>query len=99
MVGVLDRVVLAIAGIVAAVIVIGIILVVTGANPDNGIVAFFLDLAGGLASPFEDFFTLDDRDTQTAVNWGVAAAVYLAIAFLIAALLGRLASRSPSASE
>jgi hypothetical protein len=97
-VGVLDRVVLAIAGIVAAMIVIGIILVVTGANPDNGIVAFFLDLADGLASPFEDFFTLDDPDTQTAVNWGVAAGVYLLIAFLIAAVLGRIASRS-SASE
>jgi hypothetical protein len=74
---------------VAAVIVAGILLVVLEANPTNGIVEAVTDAARWLAGPFKDMFSMDNAKTAVAVNWGLAAVVYLVVASLIARLLRR----------
>lgn len=83
------RVVKAIAGIVAAIIVAGILLVVLEANKSNDIVAAVLDAARWLVGPFKGVFDLDSAKATVAVNWGLAAVVYLAVAALIARLVAR----------
>ena len=85
------------AGIVAGVIVLGILFVVLEANPDNGIVSAVDDAARALVGPFDGMFELDDAKTAVAVNWGIAAVAYLILAALIAwliALIGTAGLRS-----
>ena len=83
------RVVSLVTSLVAAVLVIGILLVILEANRDNAIVEAVLDAARFLAGPFRDMFDLDSRKTEVAVNWGIAAVVYLVVGGLIARLLRR----------
>jgi len=83
------RVIRAITLAVVALIVIGILLVVLGANQKNGLVDFLLDIARFLVGPFKDVFDLKERKAEVAVNWGLAAVVYAAIGLLIARLLAR----------
>ncbi len=85
----LARIITTIAGIVAAAIVIGILLVVFEANRANSLVDLLLEVARFLAGPFKDMFDLDDRKLEVAVNWGIAALVYVFVARLIARLLQR----------
>lgn len=85
----LARLVMLVAWGVAAVIVAGILLVVLEANPSNSIVEAVTDAARWLAGPFKDLFSLDNAKTEIAVNWGIAAVVYLAAASLVARLLRR----------
>jgi hypothetical protein len=87
----LARVIRTIAMLVAAVIVAGILLVVLGANESNGIVSAVLDATRWLVGPFKSLFELDSVKAQTAVNWGIAAAVYAVIGALIAGLIARVA--------
>src|SRR5215218_4600099 len=82
----LARMVTLIAAAVAALIVIGILLVVLGANQSNTLVDAALDAARWLAGTFRDLFTFDSHKTTTAVNWGLAAIVYLAVGRLVARL-------------
>jgi hypothetical protein len=83
------RVVLFIARAIAAVIVIAILLVVFEANRDNALVEFLIDAGRGLAGPFDVIFELDERKGEVALNWGLAAVVYLFVGRLIARLLLR----------
>ena len=85
----LARLVMLVAWGVAAVIVAGILLVVLEANPSNAVVEAVTDAARWLAGPFKDMFSLDNAKTAVAVNWGLAAVVYLVVASLIARLLRR----------
>ena len=85
----LARVVTLIAGLVAAIIVAGIVLTLLKANPSNDIVSAIEDAARWLVGPFKGLFTIHDHDWQIVVNWGLAAIVYLAIGRLIARLLMR----------
>jgi hypothetical protein len=75
------------AGIVAAIIVTGILLVVLSANPANDIVSAVHDAARALAGPFDGMFTLDSAHASIAVNWGIAALVYLIVGALVARLI------------
>jgi hypothetical protein len=75
------------AGIVAAIIVAGILLVVLSANPGNDIVSAIHDAARALAGPFDGMFTLNSADATTAVNWGIAAVVYLIVGAVVAWLI------------
>jgi hypothetical protein len=75
--------------IVAAVLVIGILLVVLGANPHNELVSYVHDAARWLAGPFDGLFKLSHNRAEVALNWGIAALVYLAASRAIAGLLGR----------
>ena len=47
------------------------------------------DAAGILAGPFDGLFTLDSNKAEKAVNWGIAAVVWLALGRLIARFLVR----------
>jgi hypothetical protein len=85
----LARLVNLVAGVVATIVVLGILLVVLEANRSNDIVNAALDAARWLAGPFKDLFTLDNHKTEVAVNYGIAAVVYLAVGGLIARLLRR----------
>ena len=59
------------------------------ANRNNGIVDFFVEVGEFLVEPFDNVFKLDNRKTEVAVNWGLAALVYSLIGALIAKLLRR----------
>jgi hypothetical protein len=83
------RAVMLLAGAVALVLVVGILLVVLEANRSNDIVQFVRDAARLLAGPFDGLFTLDSNKAEKAVNWGIAAVVWLALGKLIARLLLR----------
>ena len=85
----LARLVMLVAWLVAAVIAAGILLVVLEANPTNAVVEAVTDAARWLAGPFKEMFTFDSAKTAVAVNWGIAAVVYLVVASLIARLLRR----------
>ena len=74
--GVLGSAIALIAGLVAVLIVLGIAMVVLGANEDNTIVGAILDVADFLVGPFDDLFELDDEKKRVAVNYGIAAAIY-----------------------
>jgi hypothetical protein len=82
--------------IVAAIIAVGVLLVVLKANPQNGIVSTIHDIAHALAGPFTGMFQLHDHRVGVAVNWGIAALVYVLAAALVARLItlvGNLALR------
>jgi hypothetical protein len=83
------RAVLLLAAAAALVLVLAILLVVLEANRSNELVQLVRDAAGILAGPFDDLFTLDSNKAEKAVNWGIAAVVWLALGRLIARLLVR----------
>ena len=85
--GGLARLVRLAAGVVAAIIVAGILLVVLNANSSNDIVSTVHEAARGLVGPFDGMFTLDSGKATIAVNWGIAAVVYLIVGGLIARAL------------
>jgi hypothetical protein len=85
----LARVVQLVVSIVVAIIVAGILLVVLKANPANGIVSEVHDWAHSLAGPFNGMFSFHSANTALAVNWGIAAVLYLFVGGLIARLIGR----------
>ena len=83
------RAVMLIASAAALVLLIGILLVVLEANRSNELVQFVRDAASLLAGPFDDLFTLDSNKAEKAVNWGLAAVVWLALGRLVSRLLLR----------
>jgi hypothetical protein len=85
------RVVRLVAGVVALVIVAGIVLVLLNANMGNVIVRDIHDAASFLVGPFKNLFSIKSHKANIAVNWGIAAVVYLVIGSLIARLLVRMA--------
>jgi hypothetical protein len=85
----LARLVSLVAGVLALILVTGILLVVLEANRDNTVVDAVLDAARFLAGPFDDMFKPDGRELRVAINWGIAAAIYLVVGGLIARLLRR----------
>jgi hypothetical protein len=87
--GLLARVVHLIVSVVVVIIVAGILLVVLKANPTNSIVSEVHDWARSLAGPFDGIFSFHNANVTIAVNWGIAAAVYLFVGGLIARLLTR----------
>jgi hypothetical protein len=87
--GVLARVIDIAVAVVAVIIALGVLLVVLEANPSNDIVQLIHDAASWLVGPFKDFFTLDDRKLEIAVNWGLAVVVYVVVGRLVAGLLRR----------
>jgi hypothetical protein len=78
-----------IAGIVAGIIILGIVLVLIKANPNNQIVDFILDVGRFLTTPFHNLFPQDNPRQDVLVNWGIAAIVYL----IVGAVIARLARR------
>jgi uncharacterized protein involved in cysteine biosynthesis len=85
----LARLVWLVVSVVVLIIVAGIVLVVLKANPSNSIVSQVHDWARWLAGPFDDIFSFRNARVAIAVNWGIAAVVYLFVGGLIARLIGR----------
>lgn len=83
------RAVILIAGLVAAVLVLGILLVLLKADRSNDIVKAVNDAASFLAGPFDGLFTFDRERVETAVNWGIAAVVWYALGRVIARFILR----------
>jgi hypothetical protein len=83
------RAVTLVAAAVAAVLVLGIVLVVLEANRSNDIVQVVRDAAQFLAGPFDGLFTFERNKVEIAVNWGIAAVVWFVLGRLIARLLLR----------
>jgi hypothetical protein len=79
-----------ITGIVVALIVIGILLVVLGANESNSIVSTLHDWASWLSQPFHNVFHIKNGKTNTAVNWGLAAVVYAIVGAIISRVLASI---------
>jgi hypothetical protein len=76
-------------GLVVLVIVIGIGFVVLKANPHNSVVHAIRDVGSWLTQPFHHMFTPRGHSQRIAVNWGLAAVVYLIGGNVIARLLRR----------
>jgi hypothetical protein len=91
--GLLARVVHLVVSIIVLIIVAGIVLVVLKANPTNSIVSEIQDWARSLAGPFDGMFSFHNAQVAIAVNWGIAAVVYLVVGGLVARLIGGLARR------
>jgi amino acid transporter len=77
--------------VTVALLLAGILLVVADGNPHNAIVSTIDDFAKTLAGPFADMFAPHARKLAVALNWGVAAGVYLVAGNALAARLRRLA--------
>ncbi len=90
---VIARLIRTVAWIVAAIIVAAILLRVLGANPHNTVVSDVHDAGAWLVGPFKSIFSLSSAKATMAVNWGIAAVVYLAIAHLLAGLIMRAPRR------
>jgi uncharacterized protein involved in cysteine biosynthesis len=86
--GLFARVVELVVSIVVLIIIAGILLVLLKANPANSIVSEVHSWARWLAGPFDGMFSFHDANDATAVNWGIAAVVYLIVGGLIARLFG-----------
>jgi hypothetical protein len=84
----LARVVQLVVSVVVLIIVAGILLVVLKANPSNSIVSEVHSWAHSLAGPFDGMFNFHNAHTAIAVNWGIAAVVYLFAGLLVARLIG-----------
>jgi len=85
----LARAVQLVVSVVVLIIVAGILLVVLKANPSNSIVSEVHDWARWLAGPFDRIFSFHSANVTIAVDWGIAAIVYLFVGGLIARLIGR----------
>jgi hypothetical protein len=77
-VAVLAAAVMYVAVAVAVVLLLHIALVLLDANGANAIVVFVQRIADRLIGPFQLLFTPRDPKQQVAINYGLAAAVYLA---------------------
>ena len=85
--GVLARVAHLVVSVIVVIIVAGILLVLLKANPSGSIVSEVHGWARSLAGPFDGIFSLHNARLALAVNWGLAAVVYLIVGGLIARLL------------
>ena len=89
----LARLVRTLAGLIALVIVAAIVLFVLGANASNDVVRAVHDAGAWLVGPFKNLFSIRNAKVAMAVNWGLAALVYLIVGHLIAGLLARMTPR------
>jgi hypothetical protein len=95
---VLARFIRALAIAVAALIVIAIVLRLLSANPHNVVVSDIHDAAQWLVGPFKSVFSVKGAKLNIALNWGLAAVVYLVVGTLIASLLARMTPRMRAGS-
>lgn len=89
--------------IVIVILAIAVLFFVAGANPLNGIVQTINDLGRFLADPFRFIFRIEGEPKGTfALNYAIAAAVYLAIGILLSRLvmaIGGLVTRRRAAAR
>ena len=95
----LARLVHVVAGVVVLIILAGILFALLKANPSNSIVSEVHGWGRWLAGPFNGMFSFHTVRVAVAVNWGIAAAVYLFAGGLIARLISHSHSSSISDQE
>lgn len=95
----LARLLALLVGLIVIVIVLAIVLRALSANPGNSIVRDVNDTARALVGPFKNVFSLKAPKTALAVNWGLAAIVYLIVGGLIVRVIGGPARRRPPPSR
>jgi hypothetical protein len=83
-------VVMTIFAVIATVIVVGILLVLIGANQRNMLVDFVLDIGRFFAKPFNHLLPQDNAKQDLVVNWGIAALAYVIVGSLLARLVRRV---------
>ncbi len=78
---------------IAFVIGIGIALVVLDAKESSDVVGVWLDVSRFFTEPFQGIFDLErgKEHLQTAINWGIAALVYVVIAMILVAIISKVA--------
>jgi hypothetical protein len=82
-----------ITALVALVIVVAIVLHAASANFGNVIVRDINDVGKTLVGPFKNIFSIKNQKVSIAVNWGLAALVWLIVGSVIASLIARIAPR------
>jgi hypothetical protein len=90
---VLAAAVMYVAVAVAAALVLHIVLVFLDANPANAIVVFVRGIADRLVGPFQGLFTPKDPKQQVAIDYGLAAVVYLAAGAAVTRVIRLLGGR------
>ena len=85
----LARLIRTVVSLIVLVIVAAIVLFVLGANSSNAIVSAIHDAGAWLAGPFKNLFSIHNAKVAMAVNWGLAALVYLVVGHFIATMLAR----------
>jgi hypothetical protein len=83
-----------VAGLIAGLIALAIILRLVGANSGNGIVHDIHVAANFFAGAFTSMFRISSARLSLLVNWGIAACVYLAAGALIARMIAWAGSGS-----
>jgi hypothetical protein len=91
----LARLVYFIVSLVVLIILAGILLALLKANPTNSVVSEVHGWGRWLVGPFDGMFSFRRARVALAVNWGIAAVIYLFAAGLIARLISRPHNRRP----
>jgi uncharacterized membrane protein YfcA len=89
----LARFIRTLAGLIALLIVVAIVLFLVGANPANAIVRDIHDAAAWFVGPFKNLCTIHNAKLAMVVNWGLAALVYVIVGGVIASLIARMTPR------
>ncbi len=90
-VGALATVISVVTTVVVLILAVHIVFVAFEANTANDLVRWFGDRATDLCWQFKDVFQPASHKTEVAVNYGLAALVYLVIGRIIVGLVRRLA--------
>lgn len=88
--GLIATVISVITTVVVVILAVHILFVIFEANTSNDIVSTIGDWAENLAWQFKDVFEPEDAKFRVAVNYGLAAVVYLIIGRVLAGLIQRL---------
>jgi hypothetical protein len=87
-----------VASVIAVILLLGIAFAIFDASATNTVVSHVNDWAHSLAGPFDGMFHLHSAKASIALNWGLAAVVYLLIGAIIARIVlfpaGTMARRS-----
>jgi hypothetical protein len=94
--GVLARFVQLVLSVVLLIIVAGILLALLKANPGNSVVSEVHGWGRWLVGPFAGMFSFRHARVAIAVNWGIAAVIYLFAGGLISRVVARSNGWRPS---
>ncbi|TDC85483.1 hypothetical protein E1285_25105 [Actinomadura sp. 7K507] len=76
--------------VIVLILAVHIVFVAFEANTGNDLVRWFGDRATDLSWQFRDVFQPDDHKVAVAVNYGLAALVYLVIGRILTGLIRRI---------
>ena len=97
--GLIARFVQLVLSCVVLIIVAGILLALLKANPGNGVVSEVHGWGRWLVGPFNGMFSFRHPRVAVAVNWGIAAVIYLFAGGLISRFIGRSRDWRPNAAH